>query len=519
MAIPLVCQASLQLRLPQNSPPDIAFSGTVNSAGDFTANLSLITLKLANIDLKLQNVTLTNSGLTVASGTLQLPAKLGGVSGTVNNVTINDSGLSVGGGSVNIPIPNFTFGKGSAKFGVTNATAKLNVTNNGNSYQVEINGTVAIAVRGQNASATGTIKIDDAGNLSGSVSAFNLSVAGLTLSASDIAVNNDGLSIGSAKLKTPAGFGSAEASVSNVSIADGEVSIGGGSFRLPDIKAGNFQLKNLNGSFKTVGNGYEISAAGEAAFPSVGSTGCSGVGVNVTLSVNAQGQTVLVLDNPDQTNGLALKNASLSFKCKIPIGSTGFSITGISGSVTLSDTSTQISIGLTVETNARFSNMALLSANATATLNTSPFDLALNGSLAVLKWRLLTGNVDVQARKVTANVTIQLIEGNRGDTGAKGSANFALWEDNNNNINAAGSVGLQVDIHDGHFSQSYWHPNVPNFDIHATVSADFGKFNNNKWGLKLNTIHGYMILVLLCSLMGSGTSTAWTTIGCSNHPP
>jgi hypothetical protein len=93
--------------------------------------------------------------------------------------------LSIEGGAATFPIPNFKIG-GSSGFSVSNARAKLIMTNNGSSYRLQIDGTVAIAVRGSNASATGTINVDDAGNLSGSVSTFALAVAGLTLNAKNI---------------------------------------------------------------------------------------------------------------------------------------------------------------------------------------------------------------------------------------------------------------------------------------------------------------------------------------------
>jgi len=412
---------TLQLRLPQNSQ-NIAVAGTINSSGQFTATIDQLTLKLANVDLKLLGLTMNNSGLTVVTGTLQLPAKLGNVSGVVNNISITSDGLSIEGGAATFPIPNFTIG-GASGFSVSNARATLIMTNNGAAYRLQIDGTVAIAVRGSNASATGTISVDDAGNFSGSVSTFALGVAGLTLNAKNIAINNDGsLAVGAADLKLPGGFGGAAASVYNVSLANGELSIGGGKFTLPEIKAGGFRLKDLGASLIKVTGGYEISAKGFASFPAVsGGAGCKGIGVNATLFVNAMGQTQLALA-PDQTNGLALKNAGFNFECQIPIGTTGFNITSISGSVTLGETSTQVNVAIQIASSRQLMGTAILSADAAAQLITDPFELSLTGAVRVFTFQVGGANANVNSNSFSATLWLDMIV-------AKGNVAFNAWSD------------------------------------------------------------------------------------------
>ena len=402
---------TLQLRLPQNSQ-DISLTASMNTAGQIGASLSQLTLKLASVELQLTNVSFTNSGLSVAQGTLRLPASLGGASGIVNNVTIDKDGLNIGGAGATFAFPDFKLGISSG-FSVTGVQATLVIAGD-KTYKITLAGTVQISVPGTSASATGSISVDSQGQLSGSVQSFSLTVAGLELQVTDVQINGDTLSAASASLKVPSEWGGVSAAVYNVTISPGGgVQIGGGSFTLPDVQAGGFTVKSVYGSLKRVGNGYEISGGGKFGVPGLGGGGSCAIGVDVTVYVNGAGETVFELAPSADHDvdpegfvkplgsvgpaGLSLRDVKLGlYGCTIPIGSTGFGLTRVEGRVTLSSGSTRISIGVSVESTAlRVAGYAALRGDIDMSMATSPSEFGLAGAIYVFAFKAGELNVKI----------------------------------------------------------------------------------------------------------------------------
>ncbi|MFQ5341349.1 MAG: DUF4397 domain-containing protein [Anaerolineae bacterium] len=415
---------TLQLRLPQNSQ-DITITASMNTAGQISATLSQLTLKAASLNLRLTNVLFNNSGLSVAQGTLQLPASLGGASGTVSNVTIDKDGLHIGEAGATFPFPDFKLG-GSSGFSVTGVQATLAVAGD-RTYKLTLVGTVAIAVPGSSASASGTVVVDGSGSVSGSVSAFSLTVAGLQLQAADVQINGDTLSVGSASLKVPSQWGGASAAAYNVTVTPGQgVQIGGGAFTLPDIQTGGFTVKEVHGSLKRVGNGYEIGGGGKFGVPGLGGGGSCAIGVDVTVYVDSTGATVLELsppagydldakgfrkplgsvgknipesptESPTAPAGLHLRDVHLGlYGCTIPIGNTGFGLTRVEGRVTLSSGSTRIQIGVSVESTAlRVAGYSALRGDVDMSMATNPAEFGLAGSIYVFAFHAGQLNVKI----------------------------------------------------------------------------------------------------------------------------
>jgi hypothetical protein len=491
---------TLQLRLPSNSQ-NISMAGSINSTGQFTATVSALALTFGGATLNLNNIALSNTGLSVVSGTLNLPAKLGGASGSVNNIVINSNGLSVGGGAVTFPIPNFKIG-GASGFSVSNAQAGLELTNGGLAYRLNLSGTVAIKIPSSSSSASGRVSVDDAGNISGRIDAFALSVAGLGLNVSNVSINPDGsLSAGSAGFTTPSGFGGASASVYNVVIRPGNpgsLSIGGGKFTLPAIKAGGFALA-LSGSLTPISGGYEISTTGFATFPGIGgAAGCQGIGVGATIWTNGLGQTQLTL-RPAEPDGLVLKNASFNLQCQIPIGATGFFITSISGDVTLSSASTQVNVAIQIAAGKKLAGLAVLSADANATIKTNPFDFTLNGAVRVFVFKVGGASVHLTDHSFNATLYVDMIVAN-------GNVTLNAWSDNG--FHLGGSGNMEISLRKGsvwtspsfpiyYLScqgfwpscqwKSYWVEgiSIPPIDFKlASTSVEFGEFSGDRWGMK-----------------------------------
>ena len=406
-------QGVLQLRLPQNSQ-NINITASMNTSGQINASLSQLTLHLASVTLSLDKVQFSNNGLSVAQGTLQLPSSLGSASGAVSDVTIDQDGLQIGAAGVAFDFPDFKLGSSSG-FSVTSVEATLKVSDDW-TYKLTLGGTVSISVPGTSASATGSVSVDSQGNLSGSVNAFSLTVAGLELEATGVTISGGTLSMASASLKVPSAWGGASAAVYNVTISpDGGVQIGGGKFTLPDIKAGGFNVSGVYGSLKSVGSGYEISGGGKFGVPGLGGGGSCAIGVDVTIYVNQLGETVLTLAPPAELDvrsndfsrfphglhglytpdGLQLRHVRLGlYDCTIPIGSTGFGLTRVEGSVTLSSGSTRITIGVSVESTAlRVAGYSALRGDIDMSMATSPAEFGLTGSIYVFAFH--AGQLDV----------------------------------------------------------------------------------------------------------------------------
>ncbi len=452
----LAIGGKLQVRLPGNQK-DLSITGSMSTTGAFSATVSALSLNIATLTLALTNATVSNTGLSVASAMLTLPAKLGGSGGTVTNVSITAQGLQIGGGTANITIPNFKIGSASG-FSVTNAKAKIEITNNGTAYKVTLTGTVAISIPGSNASAAGSISVNSLGAISGSINSFSLALAGLTLSATNIQIKDNGaLSITAASLKLPSGFGGGGVNLNNVTIKPGggadAVSIGGGSFQLPEIKTGGFTLQ-VSGSLVKEGDGYMITANGIFKMPSLGgAVGCSGIKVGVKLYATPGAQAVLEIEPAPQeaqawaasyTDGLAgleLKEASLSLDCSIPIGNTGFFLTSISGKVTLTANSTTVSVGLEIAAGKKVNGVALASVKGSATVVSNPFELALSGAVKVFTFTVAGAGANVKKDQFYAKVWIDIVV-------LKGQVEVWAWSDYKG-FHLAGKATAEVGIPKG----------------------------------------------------------------------
>jgi hypothetical protein len=494
---------TLQLRLPQNNQ-DIPVSFTIGANGQFTCTITKVSLTVATATLALNNAVFNNSGLSVGTATLTLPAAIGGASGTVNDVRITGDGLRIGSGSVTFPFPDFKLGGETTGFNVTGVTATLDIAGDG-SYKISLTGTVAIQIPGAGATVSGTVGINSSGQFSGSLSGFSLTVAGLSLDISSASISSNGtVSISSAKFTTPAGFGGLTAEVYNLTITkSGGVSIGGGSFTLPKIKAGGYEI-SASGKLVSVTNpaGYEITAGGSLKMPDIGAGGgCSGISVSLALFASTSGNTVLLIrpegevvpqaeidslrnplavspadwpmegeissaaaaslaavrsedatpqaepdgdlgkrvlnqralrQTPDpqdfmedpslapELSTLRLKNITLSLTCEIPIGNTGLFLTSIRGSITLNEGSTTISVGLTVAAGKKILGTPVLSADADATITTSPFKLVIDGTVKLFIFTVGGAHAEVSSAGFKATLWMNLYV-------ASGSVTVQAW--------------------------------------------------------------------------------------------
>ena len=395
----------LKLFLPQNNQT-INFTAQLDTQGNFQGTLDGLTINIATISLQLTKIGFDNTNLSVAKGTLTLPASMGGITGIVSDVRIDENGLSIGGG-VGIPLPDFDMGSGA--FTVTDAMLSFELGAD-RAFKVSISGTVQIAVKSLNASATGSISVDSQGHVSGYIQSFSISIAGLGLAIEKAEITGDGFFAAKAALQVPGSWGGLTAEVYNISIGPDGISIGGGRFKLPNIQAGSVTLAGLEGWFIEVEGGYEIGAGGKFVIPGLGGGADCGINVSVTLFVDATGQTVASIEtthspletllaeelassgNPRLTNltpedvveiqGLALRNVSVALEgCSIAIGNTGLYLTRVSGSLTLYQGTTRIDLGVTISGGPKLFGVSAISGDVDLGLQFNPFQLDLTGAI------------------------------------------------------------------------------------------------------------------------------------------
>ena len=263
--------ADLLIDLPQNRTIRVEVQGTIDAQNRLNAALPAdrtVTVDVAGVELVLKNFKLNNSGVEADANW-----KLGSLSSAqpgAGKIRIDRNGLTFAGSQ------GFTF-KPAVKmavegFSATIAKATLGVDSRADTYTLKLEGTLSVGVKnGPGASAGVAITLNQRGIRQTKVSNFSLTgVAGLDLSVSGAEVTSKGLLATSASLKVPKEWGGTAVTVTGVRVTkDGKITIGGGSFKLPSIKAGDgFSLSSLEGSFATDDKGrYIISADGRFALP------------------------------------------------------------------------------------------------------------------------------------------------------------------------------------------------------------------------------------------------------------
>ncbi len=527
--IRLDISGTLNLYLPQNNE-STSFSASLDNQGNFSGLVNELTLKLAAAEMKLTKVQITSDGLKVKRGTITLPEDMGGVQGIVNDVTIDSSGLSIGGGGVGIPLPDFSV---SSVFSVTQSMLTFEVASN-NTYKVTVKGTIRLAVKSLNAEATTSISLDSQGNVNGSIQSLTINIAGLGLGMQKVTIDKTGFFASKASLEVPKAWGGLTAEVYNIRIDKSGVSVGGGKFKLPDIKVGKVTLAGLEGSFMEAPGGYEIGAGGTFVIPGLGGGSSCGISVSVTLFVDKQGRTVARIQ-PAQTasvlpsllnqtvrtgtmrntgflpedaeaiQGLALRNVSVGLTgCSIPIGNTGLYLTRVSGSLTLNQGTTRIDLGVTVAGGPELLGVRAIEGSVDLGLQFNPFQMDMVGGISLFSiFKLAQMSATLRPNYFSASLHIVQIW-----PPFEGNASLTIWTDGG--FHLVGHATLTLGFSKGALGRGCvpvieWPCiDLPPFDLRlAEVGADFGEFvkdNGTTWGLKAWVTVGVFALHLTVTL-------------------
>ncbi len=418
----------LEMNLSHNKLFSVNFSAHVDPDNNLVASdNNPVTFELVK-DFKIKSISgfsiNENDGLVVDNFTLQFPAWLGGETETI------DGRLQFGPSNTITEFDVDDFNWGQAVTFRQNHLKIRTSTDRGYIF-VFSSKKVDITVKGSPpSSASGaTLVINDRGIHSGSVSSFKIdNVAGLTLHVYGPRIEGDNLKISRAKLQIPELWGGSEASLYNVSISkNGNLSVGGGKFNLPEIDAGDgLRLMSLSGEFKErSGGGYEITAAGAFGMPGLQDNDSCRINASVTLYTGPNGSSVLEIHPPDNepvttvstaasdisAQGLALREVTVGLRCYpgVPIGTTSFSITGVEGTITLTGNIESISVKLWIESDTRFGSVPLVSAVPQATLWPSPFKMRFDTSVYIVGREVTRSITEFEARRFHSELTIKFV--------------------------------------------------------------------------------------------------------------
>jgi len=351
--------------------------------------------------------------------------------------------------------------------------------------QVRGEANLAIVIPGNNVVKTIGFIIDHTGGVSGSLSNVSFDLGRVKLEVQQAVLGPDGLTIQSAQLQLPSVLGGAAAalSIENARITgDGQLTLVGGSasFNFPNIYIGGANGFSIEGATTTLSihNGeYRFQGAGAFVFPGMGrgSGGCR-VSTSFTLASSPP---------PVREASLALDGCF-----KIPIGSTGFFLTSVKGTVTLDETTVAVDLGIGIAGGPDIPGLgAAISGNPNAHWD-NRWSVGLSGTLNVFRWQVADASLSLSPREGlagTLHITVLgVIDGN---------GRLRVWKDTSK-FHFTGQAQVSVQILTGailHLCSNKFGVEVcvnvpPEPIIGPNASSNFGEFRTPEssavYGLK-----------------------------------
>lgn len=476
--------------------------------GNVSAQIADLTLKLASMDLQIDSLAYSDDHFTAASAELTLPGVWQGASVTVDGLQIDRSGLKLGGADGQFSIPDQSFGK---VLTLSHMTAALKLDLSDSDYTVAITASVEIASPTPGTadlSVVGKLAIDD-GSVSGGLEDFSFLLSGLTFNARDVMFQDDTVYVGAAAIvlpKTisgdsdtgtdqpkcpPDGSGSPGAVVCSLQIGAAGFSLGGAQIKLPDFTVAHIGVTNVTAfiSHNTTTDSYTFGGSADFEFEK--------------FSVEGS----FSFDYQPSTSSLQLDQVAFSFQGSvpepsIPLGVTGFALTGVSGSVDLTDGNTTIELGIVASSELFVGSTPLLNLSGTVTLKLNPaFDLSAGLDAALLGYPLASVQLNINDQAFTLNGQLGTDIANISLSLAFGQASVERcgWSNGSYSCQSAqeqtffGSANLNVTIPRGYFFNEWYAPDIPPFDISVNGSFEAGKFTSSSgeiWGAQ-GTLSAY----------------------------
>lgn len=343
------------------------------------------------------------------------------------------------------------------------------------------------------------------------ISPFQLPLAGLTMQMEEVTFTDEQLR-GDATLIVPEEWGGAqrpspEQAViggeglgflkpdnENASIADFEAP----KVRLPKIEAGKFSLEMAGMIYNLPTGGHKIEAEGGFTIPNLKRGDDCGIEVGAMLLSTEDGGSTMHIETlpapetpitPARINALRLLECSLGYECDgigIPVGTTGFLLTGIEGTISLEPGSEAIEVSVEVESAAQLKVSSMIGLEGGARIVFQPrFAFELEAALSVLGFDVSNASISIsETDGFRTTVEIHAVV-------FRASTSIHAWQaedDFHVTGSARGELGLQrgevaeecVDLGFKEICVTIPPKNVTLGD----VGADFGKFTNGQYGFK-----------------------------------
>lgn len=508
-SLELALKGVLKIHIDGNEQ-EAKFSAKMDKKGKFSGKIEKLSLTIAKSTLEMNEIEFDGKGFRTKSATLTLPEILRKTTVTINQVEINEEGLSFGDANVAIPV-EFTIGKPDAANSLAVKGSLTLVLAQDRTYGFAVEGTVTIKLASQTVEAAGSLRMDTSGALRGSIDSFKLVVAGMELSIKSATVEDGTWKASEATLSIPKEWGGLSATVYQIEAGESGFSMGGGSFKLPEISVGDMKL-SLEGTLKKEGDGYVIGAGGSLKMPNVGGAGCSGLGVAVEIFTGSNQEMIMRIQplTAEQADGFQLRKISVSLQCTIPLGASGFDLTSVSGTLTLSDNVTKIEIKVMMESKLRVGPFNALTANGDMSIESvkqpRKFEIGIGASMKVFSMfeaararalmRFTDGDVPFLFK---AEMNIDAVI-------ARGEIKLNAWT-KDGSFHLTGRIFGEVGVRQGALVNSCWTIQVPYFeswwdwgfrdaniclvippsDWFISATMEFGEFQRDggtAWGFK-----------------------------------
>jgi len=308
------------------------------------------------------------------------------------------------------------------------------------------------------------------GAVSGSFQGLSFALGKVQLEVAQATLSAEGITLNKAKLVMPASLGGTKAdlSISATISRDGKFSLAEGQahFNFPNLKVGGkngFAIEGAEASLSYEDGGYLFSGAGTFVLPGVGSgeSSCK-VGTGFTLA-----------NTPPP-----IREATLSIEgCfKIPIGQSGFFLTGVSGKVALDETSVAIDVGITVEGGPDVPGLGVAISGSPQAHWDNSWAIGLKGTLKVFTFDVAEAALTLSQKKgLEGKINISLLGV------IDGEGNLHVWYDKSK-FHLTGSQEVRLSVIKGKMFEKctllgciYFPPST--FQSPA-VKADFGEFQH-----------------------------------------
>jgi hypothetical protein len=308
------------------------------------------------------------------------------------------------------------------------------------------------------------------------LTSFGLKIAGFGFELKNPSGSLDGgfgFGVDKATLKLPEGLGGYGAEVNWLKVSgNGDISVGGGGFELPNLKVGSFELASLRGQFaKLPDGGYEFQAKGVIPLPSTDPTATSkskiGAGVKIRT---AKGGDV---------REAAIEVEFATNPPGIPIAGTGFELMQITGVATIDrdNSDFRLNVKLRADSSLRLASYPLAKVDGEFNLGINPFFITGDAKLTVVIFEAARAHIGLGAGEgfqggwgfnASLDVEMTLIKGRL----ALRMGEIKL-DDGREKFAVAAEAKLKIGLEEDQF-----YSNVPPWDITlAEVGLKGGYFN------------------------------------------